>query len=290
MSEPEFDFRPIDLTQGGIEECCDLLRVVFPTATHITPDYLRRLYFGNPLGETWGLACFDDDKNLVGHYIMIPIKARCFGREEIGIWPFQLATHPKARRKGLFVAMTEATFSEASQRGFTFLAGVGNQNSAPIFVKKWNYQAICNLDVKIGIGPLPPRGELPDADLVRVWDDSGTIAWRLSHHQSSPYRVKWRGDIGHILAGTGRYGVQTEIGAFARDQLPDDLAPLGVANPLRLWLGKDPTRDFEKSLYFDIPKRFRSSPLILLWHDLTGQQRRHDGSKVQYEVFDFDAF
>lgn len=290
MSEAEFDFRPIDLTESGIEECCDLLRVVFPSATHLTPDYLHRLYFGNPLGQTWGLSCFADDGNLVGHYIMIPIKARCFGREETGIWPFQLATHPKARMKGLFVAMTEATFTEAGQRGFTFLAGVGNQNSAPIFVKKWNYQAICNLDVKIGIGKLPASGELANADLVRIWDDAAAIAWRLSHRQRHPYRVQWRGDTGHIFADVGRYGTQAEIGAFHRDQLPVDLPELRGANPLRLWLGKDPTRDFSRSLYFDIPMRFRPSPLILLWHDLTGEQRRHDGDKVQYEVFDFDAF
>lgn len=286
----DFDFRPIDLSESGIEECCELLRVVFPTASHLTPDYLRRLYFGNPLGETWGLSCLADDGTLVGHYIMIPIKARCFGEEEVGIWPFQLATHPKARMKGLFVAMTEATFGEARERGFTFLAGVGNQNSSPIFVKKWGYQAICNLDVKIGVGALPPRGELQGAHLVRVWDDPALVAWRLGHYQHTPYTVQWRGDTGHILADTGRMGIQAEIAAFPRELLPDDLPGARGANPLRLWLGKDPTRDFSRSLYFDIPMRFRPSPLILLWHDLTDQQRRHDGDKVQYEVFDFDAY
>ena len=291
MSEQaEFDFRPIDLSESGIEECCELLREVFPTATHMTPDYLHRLYFGNPLGETWGLSCFADDGTLVGHYIMIPIKARVFGEEETGIWPFQLATHPKARMKGLFFAMTEATFTEAGQRGFTFLAGVGNQNSAPIFVKKWNYQAICNLDVKVGVGPLPESGELEDADLVRVWDDPALVAWRLAHHQHTPYSVRWQGDTGHIMSATGLYGISTEIGAFPRDMLPEDLPTHRAANPLRLWLGKDPTRDWSGSLYFDVPMRFRPSPLILLWHDLTGEQRRHDGDKVQYEVFDFDAY
>ena len=46
----DFDFRPIDLSPAGIAQACELLRLVFPTATHITPDYLARLYFGNPLG------------------------------------------------------------------------------------------------------------------------------------------------------------------------------------------------------------------------------------------------
>jgi hypothetical protein len=102
--------------------------------------------------------------------------------------------------------------------------------------------------------------------------------------------VKWRGDVGHIYADTGRLGIQAEIGAFRRDQLPSDLPELGLGNPLRIWLGKDPTRDFSRSLYFDVPRRLRASPLILLWHDLTGERRRHNEDKVQYDVFGFDAF
>jgi hypothetical protein len=285
-----FDLRPIDLSPSGIEETAKLLRIVFPEATHLTPDYLHRLYFGNPLGETWGLSCFDDDGNLVAHNIMIPIKAVIFGKEEMGIWPFQLATHPKARMKGLFVEMTEATFKESAERGYTFLNGVGNQNSTPIFVKKWNYQSICPLDVKIGVGPIPPSRELESPDLRRIWDDSKAIEWRLSHAPQSPYRVKWRGDRGHIYADTGKYGVQVELGSFPRDLLSADMPRVRTWNPLRLWIGKDSTLDWSKSFYFDIPKRFRPSPLNLLWHDLTGQGRRHDPAKVQYDIFNFDAF
>ncbi len=285
-----FDFRPIEFTPAAIEETCALLRIVFPTAKHITPEYLRRLYHGNPLGETWGLSCFDDAGRLVAHNIMIPIKARVFGQVETGIWPFQLATHPEARMKGLFVEMTEATFTESAERGYTFLSGVGNQNSAPIFVKKWNYQAICQLDAKIGIGEIPRSGDLADSHLTRIWDDPAGIAWRLGHSPHGPYQVQYRGDYGHIFADSGRLGIKVEIGAFERSMLPSDLAPLRALNPLRLWLGKDPTRDWKGSLYFDIPERLKPSPLILLWHDLTGQQRRHDPDKVQYEVFDFDAY
>jgi hypothetical protein len=290
LETPVFDFRPIDLSPAAIEETAKLLRLVFPEATHLTADYLNRLYFGNPLGETWGLSCFDDDGHLVAHNIMIPIKAVIFGKEETGIWPFQLATHPKARMKGLFVEMAEATHAESIERGYTFLNGVGNENSTPIFVKKWNYQSICPLDVKIGIGPIPTSTPLQSLSLRRIWDDPKGIAWRLTHAPDKPYRVKWRGDRGHIYADTGKAGIQVEIGNFHRDLLPADLPELRGPNPLRLWIGKDPTLDWSKSLYFDIPKRFRPSPLNLLWHDLTGENRRHDPDLVQYDLFNFDAF
>jgi hypothetical protein len=285
-----FDFRPIEFTPAAIEETCALLAVVFPEAHHITPEYLGRLYSGNPLGDTWGLSCFDDAGRLVAHNIMIPIEARVFGQVEIGIWPFQLATHPEARMKGLFVEMNKATENEAADRGFKFLSGVGNQNSSPIFVKKWNYQAVCQLDAKIGLGTIPLSGELEGSDLTRIWDDPVGIKWRLGHAPHSPYQVEYRDDIGHIFADSGRYGIKVEIGAFHRSLLPDDLAPLRTLNPLRLWLGIDPTRNWKGSLYFDIPERLKPSPLILLWHDLTDQGRRLNPEKVQFEIFDFDAF
>jgi hypothetical protein len=256
----------------------------------MTPDYLSRLYFGNPLGETWGLSCFGEDGRLVAHNIMIPTRARIFGREERGIWPFQLATHPQARMKGLFVAMTEATNDECRKRGYTYLSGVGNQNSTPIFVKKWGYQSICPLDVKVGFGAAPPKGELAESDFVQLWDDPDAIAWRLSHSQLAPYTVRHVGGVGHVYANSGRYGIQVELGSFPSELLPDDLEPMRSANPLRMWIGKDPTRDWSRSRYFDLPERLRPSPLNLLWYDLTGENRRHDPAKVQYDLFNFDAF
>jgi len=286
----DFDFRPIDLSPEGIMQACELLRLVFPTAAHIDPDYLTRLYLGNPLGETFGNSCFDSDGRLVAHNILIPIKARVFGREELGIWPFQLATHPHARMKGLFAAIMEKTHVDCRERGYGFLSGVGNQNSTPILVGKWGYQSICPLDVKLGIGTTPPSRHLDDGDFVRVWDDPRAIAWRIRHATTAAYRVRWRREVGHLYADAKRYGIQVEIGAFPRSRLPESLPPLRSTNPLRLWIGKDPTRDWSRSLYFDVPGRLRPSPLNLLWYDLTGRKRRHDPDKVQYQVFDFDAY
>lgn len=286
-----FDFRPIDLSDEGIDETCKLLREVFPDAHHLTSAYLKSLYFGNPLGETWGLCCFDDDGKLVGHTIMIPIKARIFGEEEMGIWPFQLATHPKARMKGLFRSLILTAFQQAADRGFTFLSGVGNRNSTPIFVKLYGPPtAVCALDAKIGIGPVPESKEMPDCNYRRIWDDPALLRWRLGHRTGAPYRVRWRGDTGHLFADTGRYGVQAEIGAFARDRLPPDLPELESRNPLRLWIGSDPTRDWSKSLYFEVPKRLRPSPLNLLWIDVSGQSRCISPDKVQFELISFDAY
>jgi predicted N-acetyltransferase YhbS len=282
------DVRPLDLSPAGIEQTCGLLNIVYPNAQHITPTYLDRLYNGNPLGPTFGFSAFSEGNELVGHYLMIPLLARIHGVEERGIWPFQLATHPGFRGKGLFTALAEESFTAARERGFGYLSGVGNAMSTPLFVGKWGFQAICQLDVRIGTGPIPPRQEIQDLEFVRVWDPEG-IAWRLAH-SAQPYHVQYRGEFGHLCAPTGKLGVFVEIGMFERRMLPEGLPTLEAPHPFRLWIGVDPSRNWWRSPYFNVPVRFRPSPLNLLFYDLTDQKRVFDPARVRYDVFDFDAY
>jgi len=282
------DVRPIDLSPAGIEKTCRLLSVVYPDAHHLTPSYLDRMYNGNPEGPTLGFGGYDKDGELIAHYLMIPIRARVYGVEERGIWPFQLATHPGYRGKGLFTSMTEQSFDLSREQGFGFFSGVGNAMSTPLFVGKWGYQSICPLDVKVGVGPAPPSNDTNDADLVRLWNKE-SVAWRLALPEK-PYGVAYKGGYGRLYAPTGKFGISVQVGAFDRSLLPQDLPRYRSLNPLRLWIGRDPGRDWSRSLYFDVPERFWPSPLNLLWYDLTGKNRTFDPSRVRYEVFDFDAY
>ncbi len=281
------EVRPIDLSPKGIEQTCELLNVVYPHAAHYDTTYLERLFNQNPVGPTLGFSAFDGDE-LVAHYLMLPIRARVFGEEEIGIWPFQLATRPGFRGKGLFSELNERCFEASRERGYGYLAGVGNQNSTPIFVGKWGFQMICALDVKLGLGPLPPSRKQDDLELVRIWDEA-SIAWRLNH-PAQPYAIETRNGRGHLYAPTERYGVQVEVGSFDLALLPEDLPRYAPPHPLRLWIGVDPSRDWSRSLYFNIPVRFRPSPLYLLFYDLTDKQRHFQPERVKYDIFDFDAY
>ncbi|MBW2447817.1 MAG: GNAT family N-acetyltransferase [Deltaproteobacteria bacterium] len=281
-----FEIRPLDLSPTGLEQTARLLRAVFPAARHLDAAYLDRLYHGNPAGETFGL-CAHQDGELVGHYLMIPIRARLFGQEETGIWPFQLATHPAHRLKGLFSAFVEESFGLCRDRGYGFFAGVGNANSTPIFVKKWGYQCIRSLDAKIGLGPAPQSGDDGELDLVRLWDRD-SIAWRLTH-PARPYSVARSKESARLYA-RGPYGIPVEVGAFPEAVVPRDLPRLPSPRPLRFWVGADPTRSWARSAYVDVPARVRPSPLNLLFFDLSGAGRHFEPSRVRYEVFDFDAY
>lgn len=278
----------MDLSGDGLVQVSDLLRAVFPSADHLTPEYLDRLYNGNPLGETFGLHAFDEGQ-LVGHVVNIPIKVRVFGKEELGIWPFQLATRPGKRNRGLFQTLMSGSADLARERGYGHLFGVANAQSTPIMVKKLGYQCVRQLDVRLTLGTAPAhRPGKADLDLERIWD-AGTIRWRLDH-PAKPYRVQWRGDRGHLYAPLGRYGIWIQVGAFPRALLPDDLEVLRGAHPFRLWVGVDPTRDWSKRVSLSVPQRFWPSPLYLMAFDLTDQGRRWDPDRVRYEIFDFDAY
>jgi len=284
----EIDVRPIDLSPAGVERTCELLNAVFPTASHIDTAYLDRLFNGNPLGPTHGFSAWENDE-LVGHYLMIPVKSKVFGKEELGIWPFQLATHPGFRGKGLFSALAEASFAASREQGYGFMTGVANAQSSPIFVRKWGFQLVCQLDVKIGVGPIPDRKPRDDVQFTRVWDQPEGISWRLGHAPAG-YMMKTRGGRGHLFADSGKYRLPVEIGDYPLDMLPEGLPPLRSPNPLRMWIGVDCERDWSGRPYFDLPERLKPVPLNLLFWDLTDQGREFDADKVQYDAFDFDAY
>ena len=92
-----------------------------------------------------------------------------------------------------------------------------------------------------------------------------------------------------VTAATGKSG----IGAILYDG--DDhweLANRGETphGPLHVWLGVDPAIDWPRSPYVSIPKRWRASPLNLVFRDLTGGGLRLDPERVLFRAIDFDPY
>jgi GNAT superfamily N-acetyltransferase len=281
------DIRPVELSPEGIERTHALLQVVFPHARHITPTYLERLYKGNPLGPTTGFSVFEGN-DLVAHYLMVPILALVHGNRERGIWPFQFATHPEYRGKRIFSTLVEASVEEARKNGYRYLSGVGNAQSTPILMRRPRFRTLCQLDVKVGFGLVPPPQEMPGCQFRRLWDRAG-IAWRLGV-PGTPYRVKRKDGFAHLYADSGVWGIRVEVGTFPEDIVPETLEPLSASHPLRLWIGKDAARDWSGTWYFDVPERFKPSPLYLIWCELTDHDREFEPDKIQYDLFNFDAY
>jgi predicted N-acetyltransferase YhbS len=282
------EIRPIDVSPAGLARTAVLLKAVFPEATHIDAAYLDRLYNGNPVGPTTGLAAFSDEGELVAHYLMIPVRSLIHGEVEDGIWPFQLAVHPAHRGRSVFTALVEGSRELMEEAGYSYIVGVTNAQSAPIYQKRFGCQLICQLDVKIGVGPAPEGRPLADPEYRRVWNREG-VAWRCGL-PARPYRVVRRAGRARLYARTGRWGIWCEVASLPEGDVPPDLPRFAARSPLRLWIGTDPGRDWSRSLYVDVPRRLRASPLHLTFGDFSGRGRRFDPRRVEFQVFDFDAY
>ncbi|HYO58518.1 hypothetical protein, partial [Archangium sp.] len=123
-----------------------------------------------------------------------------------------------------------------------------------------------------------------------LWDRE-LLAWRLAN-PSRAYRLRQRGESVRVEAPTGKAGIQAILGDFPRPLCPTSLehtAPFSP-NPVRLWLGIDPSRRFQRSLYPPIPERLRPSPLNLIYRDLSGKRPSLDVSRLRFRALDFDAY
>lgn len=285
-----YDVRQIDLSEPSLQSYHRLLTEVFPTAAaQFTPAYLTWQYVRNPAGPAVGFNAFSGE-TLAAHYVTLPIRVQLDGRACKGLLSLNTATHPLHQGKGLFTKLADATYQYAAAQGYELVVGVANANSTPGFTRKLGFQLVSPLEARLGVGPLPSQDPRFTSEFEVLWDRE-LLAWRLAN-PSRAYRLRPRGDSVRVEAPTGKAGIQAILGDFPRQLTPTSLertAPFSP-NPMRLWLGIDPSRRFQRSLYPPIPERLRPSPLNLIYRDLSGKRPSLDVSRLRFRALDFDAY
>lgn len=286
-----YDIKLVGTSQEEIQQGFDLLRLVFPTAHHITPAYLDWEYRQNPTGQVVGFNAFSDQQ-LVAHYVTIPIVARLLGKETKGLLSLNTATHPNHQGKKLFTTLASETYDYGKANGYTFVVGVANANSTHGFVNKLGFQLIQPLTVRIGWGAVPQSITGSQVDFERVWTPE-SISWRL-RNPSIPYTVCKGKNHFQVLAPSGKAGIQVLLGEFSLSQYPNEekhskISFLSRFTP-QLWMGVNNSINWSGSFYFDLPNRLRPSPLNLIFKDLTGSGIRLDSKSLVFRAIDFDAY
>ncbi|HEX8825648.1 MAG TPA: GNAT family N-acetyltransferase [Archangium sp.] len=285
-----YDIRQIELSEPSLQSYHRLLTEVFPTAAaQFTPAYLTWQYVRNPAGPAVGFNAFAGE-TLAAHYVTLPIRVQLEGRACKGLLSLNTATHPQHQGKGLFTRLADATYQYAASQGYELVVGVANANSTPGFTRKLGFQLVAPLEARMGVGPLPAQDPRFTSEFEVLWDHE-LLGWRLAN-PSRTYRLRPRGESMRIEAPTGKAGIQAILGDFPRALCPTALERTAPAspNPVRLWLGIDPSRRFQRSLYTSIPKRLRPSPLNLIYRDLTGKRASLDMSRLRFRALDFDAY
>jgi GNAT superfamily N-acetyltransferase len=280
----DYELRPITVEDQDIEEMAALLRVVFPDADHFSAEGVRWQYRDNPDGRVVGMNAWSGGV-LAAHYATVPVVARVNGTEERGLLSLNTATHPVHQGKGLFTKLARATYELGAGSGHGFVVGVANANSTHGFINKLGFQLVGPLKAMIGLGPLPiPR--TTDLAFERLWSPAART-WRLAHPS---YAYGWLPHDDHITLYSKRsqFGARYVLAEQAWNAAPPTVSREASRPLAHVWIGLDPGMDFRGRPYFNVPMRFRPSPLNLIFKDLTGRDRRLDSGSVRFQAMDFD--
>lgn len=284
MPEPDLQLRPLEHSETGIREVSELLRHVFPHATHLTPAYLRWRYGDNPLGRALGFNMLHQGR-LIAHCAGEPLAARVDGQALRGILFINAAVDPAHVRRNMMRGVTEPLFEAAAAQGFAFAVAVGNARSTrPLLTR---FRMVGPLQARLGAG-LPRRREEHAAPSYEPLWSEASLRWRLVNPERG-YSTRTRDGRAAITSPSGRRG----IGAILYDG-PDrwGLADAGPApfGPLRVWLGMDPAMAWARSPFVPLPARLRPSPLNLVFRDLSGGGLFPDPARMVFRALDFDAW
>lgn len=278
------NIRPFVLDDAEIRDVNVLLNEVFPKAG-FTEALLQWQYTRNPEGPAVGFNAFSGEGELVAHYATIPVKVKLFGQEECGLLSLNTATHPLHAGNGLFTKLAKATYDHAAAIGYGFVVGVANAASTHGFVNKLGFQFVGPLRAMVGTGK-PALGRERALDFERIWSPS-TLKWRLQHPAKEYGRME-HGNENSITASTGVPFVMAVLGRFESAWLQPQNEKSCVA--LQLRIGLDPSIDWKRSLYINVPQWLRPSPLNLIFLDLTGKKRKIAPNRVLFRALDFDAY
>jgi GNAT superfamily N-acetyltransferase len=287
----KYPSRPVGTSISELSAVADLLRLVFPRATHLRVPYLQWLYAENPAGAVIGMNAWHQG-TVVGHYAVIPIRARVDGRPERAALSLNTAVHPAHRGQRLFTRLAEETYERARELGARHVIGVANARSTPGFLRSLGFQHIGALDAWLLWRRVRPRPSgAAFVSWQRIWEPRD-FGWRLCN-PTSRYRVEQGGGLRWVLAPTGRPGIHAVLKVDAEAEALDldelHLETLRTRG-LWLWLGRSSRIAPPRLGGLRIPVRFRRSPLNLIFRPLESGRGAIDPLSVEFEAIDFDVY
>jgi len=280
-----YNFKQVGIDNKSIKEVSALLSQVFTTTNKFTAEFIEWEYAKNPNGSIIGFNAFAGEL-LVAHYATQPMIAIINGKKTKGLISLNLAVHPEHRGKELFIKIARMTHEFAAKNGYKFVYGVANANSTHGHIKNLNFQFVSPLITKIGFGKIIHKPSANNYDFKRVWTQED-LKWRLNNPSLKYYKNKNK-----IIVPTGKIGLNAIMCDLNENQLSKEnlIENFKGLNIFKLNVGLDSSIDWKKSFYFDVPKRFKSSPLNLIFKDLSNEGTLINPKKVKFEIIDFDGY
>lgn len=289
----DLQFRPSGTDASRLQAYESLFSACFPDARHLRGEYLRWLYRDNPAGAVVGTDAWDGPR-LAAHYACVPAAASLEGRDRTVLLSLNTATHPDYQGRGLFTRLAETTYEAGARDGHALVYGVANANSTPGFLRKLGFCFAGRLDARVGTGRIDAKASgaagdaARDASFARRWP-AAELAWRVANPARTWRHGRLRDGTLAAWTPTGTAGISawSELGAAEGAAVPEAIRP----PRLRLHLGLRPAgARAARGLWMEVPARFRSSPLNLIFRTLQGDGRLPQTAGVRFNAIDFDAF
>lgn len=194
-------------------------------------DLWRWAYLDNPNGEPIVTLCYDDGV-LVGHYAMIPMPLRS-DREHLNSYISMTTMVAISHRKHyLFTSLAHAAYAIAKVRGVDFVMGFPNEQSAPGFRKRLDW----NLPPSDYVASLTKAEVLAAAkSLQGLVGNSDSFRLDLLNESVRSWRLSKPGSTYHWVDGLAfkEYGDTVDLMAFNH---PDQLVALPEGRSVNLLL------------------------------------------------------
>ncbi len=260
------EFKIQRIRQENLSRHVQLLRICFPKFD-VSVDYLQWLYFQNPLGNVLGFDATLDSK-IVAHYACIP--TRVSGISSLALLSLNSATLPDFQGRGLFRVLAEKTYSFAEERKYSAVIGVANSNSLTTFTRHLGFSYLGDLDLRFGSLSRSNRGN-------RTYSVND-LNWRCSTPQT---QFNWKMLENEYVKISARVSKLVKLDAIIPGLNPSK----HFWQKYRFGLTLD-WRKGKKPFLF-LPKRFKPSPLALIYKSLDGTP---PSVLTSWSFPDFDAF
>jgi hypothetical protein len=262
----------------------------FPSATRYSLPYLQWMYEDNPAGGATGVDAFCGGE-VIGQVIAIPGEYIFRGNLVKGLLAVNVAVRPQFQGIHLFKKLGLRLCEHAAADGYGFIIGVANAAATLGWTRQMGFQLITPLDAMIGFGNLGIDGldrVAESAELRHHWS-SQTLKWR-SENPVNPVSIHHAKGAIRGTASTNILGIlaYAEIQFVNIDACSFDATHEISIRP-RVFLGLIPGHRFG-SRYFKIPKRFKPSPLNLIYKNLLNSSDRIEKEQCFFNFIDFDAF
>lgn len=142
MTKKEILWKPRPYREGDEEQLMKLTKLALER--DIAIESWRWLFKDNPAGKGF-FSLADHDGNLVGQYVVIPIRLLVGGKEITGAQSMDTMTHPDYRRQGMFTTLAGEVYRNLKESGIHAAYGFPNDASHPGFVNKLGWITLIDL-------------------------------------------------------------------------------------------------------------------------------------------------